>query len=267
MLNYKLRHLRLEKPLAVIDVESTGLDPHVDRIVELAIVKLTVDGEPTWLHSLINPERNIPDSAQAVHGISDAAVAYQPTFRQIAREVHGFLKRADLAGFHLAFDLAMLSTEFARAHHAFRLTGRALLDAQTIFRRKEPRDLRAAVRQYLGREHTNAHSARADARAALEVLDAQLGRYADLPRSPAALHAELVDVDLAGWFRRDEQGRILFAVGDHAGQSLETVALEAPASLQALVEGGTLLEDSRTLLRQALAGRPLPPDDRNRSAG
>src|SRR2546423_3319037 len=108
-MNLKLRHLRLKKPLCVIDVEATGLDPQADRIVELAVVKLTPDGEPTWLHTLVNPERDIPAPAHAIHGVGDADVADKPTFRQIARQAHRFLRGADLAGFHLAFDLAMLS--------------------------------------------------------------------------------------------------------------------------------------------------------------
>ena len=109
----------------------------------------------------------------------------------------GLHKGVDLAGFHLSFGLAVLSAEIARARHPFRLRGRALLDAQTIYRRMESRDLRAAVRRFLGREHTNAHSARVDVRAAIEVLDAQLGLDPDLPRTPAALHAELVEVEVA----------------------------------------------------------------------
>lgn len=266
-MNLKLRHLRLERPLCVLDLETTGLDPQTDRIVELAIVKLAVDDEPTWLHTLVNPERDIPASARAVHGISDVEVADKPTFRHIAREAHRFLKGVDLAGFHLAFDLAVLSAEFARARHTFRLTGRALLDAQTIYRRKEPRDLRAAVHQFLGREHTNAHSARADVRAAIEVLDAQLGHYPDLPRTPAALYAELVEVDVAGWFRRDKQGQVVFTGGEYAGKSVAAIARESPASLHQLLQGGGLLEDARTLLRRALAGQPLLPRGRTRSAG
>ena len=265
-MTFKLRHLRLEKPLCVLDLETTGLNPQADRIVELAIMKLAVDGKPTWLHTFVNPERGIPASARAIHGISDVDVADKPTFRQIARDAHRFLKGADLAGFHLSFDLAVLSAEFARAHHAFRLTGRALIDAQTIYRRKEPRDLSAAVRRFLGRDHTNAHSAKADARAAIEVLDAELGLYPDLPRTPSALHAQLVEVDVAGWFRRDGHGRIVFAAGEHAGKNVEEVAREYASSLEQLLEGGALLEDARTLLRKALAGRPLGRGGRTRSA-
>lgn len=104
-------------------------------------------------------------------------------------------------------------------------------------------------------------------RAALEVLDAQLGLYPNLPRTPAALHADLVEVYFGGWFRRDAQGCILFTRGNHIGQSLEVVAREAPSSLQPLLEGGSLLEDARTLLRRALAGRPLFPGGRRQSAG
>lgn len=164
-----------------------------------------------------------------------------------------FLKGADLAGFNLRFDLTVLSAEFARARHSFRLTGRALLDAQAIYRRKEPRDLAAAVRQFLGREHPNAHCARADVRATLAVLDAQLGRYPEMSRTPSALHRELVAVDLAGQFRRDEQGEIVVAAGEHAGETLDRLAEVNPSFLRGLLDGGTLLEDARTLIRKALA--------------
>jgi DNA polymerase-3 subunit epsilon len=171
--------------------------------------------------------------------------------------VHRFFRGADLAGFNLPFDLTVLSAEFARARHGFRLTGRALLDAQAIYRRKEPRDLAAAVRQFLGREHPNAPCARADVRAALEVLDAQLSRYPDLPRIPSALHRELVAVDLDGQFRRDEQGKIVVAAGEHAGETLDRLAEVAPSFLHGLLDGGTLLEDARTLVRKALARQTL----------
>lgn len=257
-MNFKLRYLQLEKPLCVLDLETTGLDPHADRIVEIAVLKLQPGVEPAWLHLLLNPQRGIPASARAIHGISEEDVAGKPTFRHIARDVHRLLKGADLAGFNLPFDLTVLSAEFARARHGFRLTGRALLDAQAIYRRKEPRDLPAAVRQFLGRDHPNAHGARADVRAALEVLDAQLGRYPDLPRTPAALHRELVEVDVAGRFRRDEQGQIVLAAGNHAGDPLDRLAEVDPAFLRGLLDRGTLLEDARTLVRKALA-RQTPP--------
>jgi len=196
-----------------------------------------------------------------------AAPAYaKPPSRWRRMLTAGLHKGVDLAGFHLSFGLAVLSAEFARARHAFRLRGRALLDAQTIYRRKESRDLRAAVRQFLGREYTNAHSARVDVHAAIEALDAQLGVCPDLPRTPAALHAELVEVEVAGWFRRDEQGQVVFAAGEHAGKSVAAIARESPASLHQLLEGGVLLEGARTLLRRALAGRPLLPLSRTRSA-
>src|SRR4051812_41145779 len=122
-MNFKLRHLQLNKPLCVLDLETTGLDPHTDRIVEITVLKLRPGAEPAWLHHLLNPQRGIPASARAVHDISEEDVAGKPTFRHIARDLHRLLNGTDLAGFNLLFDLTVLSTEFARARHGFRLTG------------------------------------------------------------------------------------------------------------------------------------------------
>src|SRR5687767_13622073 len=79
----------------------------------------------------------------------------------------------------------------------------------------------------LRRDHTNPYSAKAGVEAAIQVRDAPLGLHPDLPRPPAALHAKLVAVDVAGWFRRDEQGRTVFAVGECSGKCVAEVTRES----------------------------------------
>src|SRR3954447_13206905 len=126
----KLKHLTLSRPLAALDLESTGVDPGRDRIVEVAVLKFVPHAKPESYRRLVNPGVPIPAAAARVHGITDAEVAGAPRFRKIAPELFEFLRRCDFAGFGVAsFDLPLLAAEFARAGLRFRVAGRAVLDA------------------------------------------------------------------------------------------------------------------------------------------
>ncbi|OWK34666.1 3'-5' exonuclease [Fimbriiglobus ruber] len=249
-------HLALARPLAVLDLETTGVDPARDRVVEFAVLKIAPDGRSQLCHQRVRPGVPIPAAATAVHGITDRMVDTVPPFRVIARSLAAFLADTDLAGFGIAgFDLPILAAEFARAGVSFRVAGRAVVDALTVFHRHEPRDLGAAVRLYLGRDHPNAHAAAADARVAAAVLDAQVGRYG-LPPTPPGLHATLVEVDVGRRFRRGPGGGVDFAFGKHAGRSLADVARTDPGYLEWML-GQAFLDDAHALVRRALAGQPL----------
>ena len=245
------RNLRLERPLAVIDLETTGVDPRADRIIEVAVLRLAPDVGPIRYRRLIHPGRPIPEAAIAVHGITDEDVAEKKRFRAIAQRLGGLLADADFAGFNLRrFDLPFLAAEFARAGVEFELGGRAVLDAQQIFHRREPRDLAAAVRFYCGRDHEGAHGAMADVEAAAAVLDAQVGRYADLPVTASGLHDAMTDGDVGGRFR-DEGGRVVFAFGKYRGRPLDEVARLDRGYLNWMLDQD-FLDDAKALVSQAL---------------
>ena len=253
-MHLKFSNLVLDRPLAVIDLESTGVDPREDRVVEIATLKFLPDGRVEQYHQRINPGQPIPASATTVHGITDADVASMPPFAALAPAIHRVLRDCDLGGFGIAsFDVPLLIAEFARVNMPFRIAGRAVLDALILFRRFHPRDLVSAVRVYLDRGHEGAHSAVADARAAVEVLDRQIERHG-LPTTPAGLHATLVEVDVAGKFRRDVNGNPTFAFGKHAGKSLAEVAATDRAYLEWML-ARPFLDDVHELIRRALARR------------
>src|SRR5437764_3318936 len=252
----KMKHLTLSRPLAALDLESTGVDPGRDRIVEVAVLRFAPNARPEPYRRLVNPGVPIPAAAARVHGVTDADVAGAPPFRRLAGELFDFLRGCDLAGFGVAsFDLPLLAAEFARIGLRFRVAGRAVLDALAVYRRMEPRDLAAAARFYLGRGHPDAHAAAADVRTAAEVLDRQVEFYG-LPASPEALHAALVGVDVAGRFRRDPDGRVAFGFGKYVGRPLEEVAREDPGYLRWML-GQQFLDDAQALVRRALAGQPV----------
>ena len=249
-----MRHLRLARPLVVFDLETTGTDPARDKIVEIALLRLTPDGQSLARTRRINPECPIPPEATAVHGITDEDVRDQPPFRRVARGLLELLEGADLAGFNVRrFDVPLLERELRDCGLDLGLAARHVVDALTIYHRKEPRDLAAAVRLYLGREHEGAHEAAADLQATVEVLDAQLARYTDLPRDVAELAAwsrPSDAVDEAGKFVRRGR-RVLFAFGKHSGRALEEVAREERAYLEWIV-GSDFPEDAKRLVREAL---------------
>lgn len=247
----RFQHLQLHRPLVVIDLETTGCDPATDRIIELAAVRYTPEGQRFKLHTLVNPGIPIPAAATEVHGLRDADVAGSPPFGAVAPRLLRFVGAVDLAGFNIrTFDLQFLLAEFHRCGQRLPLAGRAVLDPMGIFHDREPRDLAAAVRFYCGRDHDEAHTALADALAAAEVLDAQLDRYRDLPRTPAELHRRLTPVDLAGRFRF-EDGSVVFAFGRYRGRPLEEVADTDPDYLRWML-GQDFLDDVKELVASIL---------------
>jgi len=251
-MSVSLSNLVLDRPLAVLDLETTGVDPAADRIVEMAVLTLLPGGKHELFHQRLNPGVPIPPAASAVHGITDTDVIGGPTFAAVAPELFATLHGSDLAGFGIAsFDLPLLAAEFARVRLPFRVAGRRVIDVLALYRRCHPRDLTSAVREYLGRDHADAHAAVADARATAEVLDRQVERHA-LPPTPAELHAALVEVDVAGRFRR-EAGHVVFAFGKYSGQLLAEVAARDPGYLKWML-GRPFLDDAHDLVRRALAG-------------
>jgi DNA polymerase-3 subunit epsilon len=250
-----LENLALERPLAVIDLETTGIDPQKDRIVEIGILKLLPTGGREPFSRRINPGMPIPSGATAIHGISDADVAGALRFEEVADALLALLDGCDCCGFNLKrFDLRVLHAEFARAGRTLSLEGRSLIDAMEIFHRYEPRDLAAAVRFYLGREHNGAHSASDDVQATAQVLGAMLIRYTGLPRTVTGLHQHFIDpgcVDSDGFFARIG-GELRFAKGKYRGQPLDHVAATKPDYLEWMLRE-SLFADTRAIVKDALA--------------
>ena len=246
-----LKHLRLQRALCFLDVETTGLDPAEDRVVEVAVLRLSPHKDPVSIVRRCNPGIPIPPQATAVHQITDEHVADCPPFRAIAPKLLRALDDADLAGFGVRhFDLPFLVNEFLRSGYNFCLRKRAVVDAQTIFYAREPRDLAAALHLYCRREHDHAHRAEHDVQAAVAVLDAMLGKYSDLPRTPVELHQSMIEVDIAGWFSR-QAGEVVFRRGKHRGRLLNQVARADPGYLRWLLNQ-PVLPDVRRLAGRAL---------------
>ncbi len=101
-------------PFTVFDVETTGMSPQQDRIVEIAALRHETDGTVRSFHSLVNPERPIPYAAVSVHKITDAMVAGAPPFSKVAQDFLSFADGSILVAHHAEFDLAFLQEGLLR---------------------------------------------------------------------------------------------------------------------------------------------------------
>ena len=233
--------LNLKNPIVFLDLETTGVDPSKDRIVEISLVKVFPDGSKEVKTRRINPEMPIPPESTAVHGISDEDVKECPRFREIAKSLASYIEGCDFGGFNSnKFDIPVLAEEFLRAGVDIDLKKRKMIDVQNIFHKMEQRTLVAAYKFYCNKDLEQAHSAEADTLATYEVLMAQLDRYAELKNDVdflADFSSRSQFVDYAGRIIYDEKGVEVFNFGKHKGRSVAEVFREEPSYYSWMMNG------------------------------
>lgn len=246
--------LNLNRPVVFFDLETTGVNIHTDRIVEISCVKVMPDGTHSEYNRRVNPEMPIPPSATAVHHISNEDVKDAPRFVEIAPSLLEIFEDCDIAGFNSnKFDIPVLMKEFERAGVQFSLKGRRLVDVQTIYHRLEQRTLSAAYRFYCGKDLEGAHSALADTMATYEVLMAQLDRYPESEEfgndidKLARFSIQGGNMDLSGRIGRNQQGEAIFNFGKYKGQSVVEVFRKEP-SYYAWMMQGDFAKDTKDII-------------------
>lgn len=234
--------LNLKNPIIFFDLETTGVDPAKDRIIEISLVKLMPDGTREVKTRRLNPGIPIPPQATAIHKITNEDVKDCPTFKEVARSLAAYIEGADLAGYNSnKFDIPVLAEEFLRAGVDIDLKKRKAIDVQNIFHKMEQRTLVAAYKFYCGKDHSAAHSAEADTIATLEVLEAQLEMYADALENDVAALAEYSTmnsfVDYAGRIVYNEKKVEVFGFGKHKGRPVADVFREEPSYYSWIMNG------------------------------
>src|SRR5712691_9900997 len=205
----------------VLDTETTGLDPYQGhRLVEIGCIEL-VNRIPSGqsFHYYLNPERDVPTEAFAVHGLSVEFLKDKPRFAEIADDLAAFIGDAPLVAHNAFFDLGFLNAELERVGKAL-VARERLVDTLLLARRKHPAgpnrldDL--CARYGIDNSHRSKHGALLDAEILAEVYleligarQAQLGlvetawRGSAQPRGatartrPVALAARLTDAERA----------------------------------------------------------------------
>lgn len=258
--------LQLKRPLVFFDIESTGPEKETDRIIQLGFLKILPndEGERTW-STYVNPGVPIPPEATEVHGITDVDVKDAPSFASLAPKLWGALSDCDLGGYNARrFDVPFLINEFARVpgyESAGAYLGTvAIIDPMRIFHQREPRDLAAAHRFFVGTDFEGAHEAMADVRAAWSVLQAQLERYEDLPTDVDSLSdvcaEESVDLERKLVWKNNE---VVIAFGKMRGKSLRWLLENDLGFLQWMLNPkNSFPSDTKAIIQHALSTKTAP---------
>lgn len=259
--------MHLQKALVVLDLETTGTWVEKDRIIEIAMIRLSPGGDKELFHKRVNPQIPIPGVVSRLTGITDEDVKNAPAFKDIVKEAVEFLQDADIGGFNVEkFDMPLFERECLDAGVPFSFMGRSVFDAQKIFHVNEKRDLSAAYSFYCGKPLVGAHAAMADTEATLEVLQAQIDRYCPEEGTLGSLgkfnyreQTEFFDVERKfRWWN----GELYMMFGKYARkESLRDIVRKDPGYLEWMLTKD-FGEEVKELVAGALRGHfPKSPED------
>ncbi len=242
--------LQLTRPICFIDLETTGINISLDRIVEIAIVKIGLDGTKQVKRRLVNPEMPIPKASSDVHGITDEMVKDAPSFKVLANEIKQFMEGSDIGGYNSnRFDVPILNEEFLRAGIQVDMESRKLLDVQKVFHMMEQRTLSAAYQFYCHKTLQDAHTAEADATATWEILEAQILKYPQIGNTVDSIVKFTGEDEIIDFARRliYENGVPVFNFGKHKGKPVTQVLKEEPQYYDWMMKGDFALHTKQKL--------------------
>lgn len=232
MIEKVTKYIKLDKPLVIFDLETTGLVISVDKIIQVAYEKVFPNGRVQTGDFLLNPQMDISPESIEIHGITNDMVQGKPDFKDKAQELWEIFYDCYYAGFNiLQFDLPLLRREFLRAGMDFSYQDNQVIDSKVIYHYMEPRSLANAYKYYCNKKHKDQHNAVGDLKATVEVLVKQLDKYGyDFIEK---IHAENEE-KYAGHERKFywHKGQAYFAFSRFQGKSLSEVAAKNPGFLR-----------------------------------
>lgn len=248
--------LSLTRPLAVLDLETTALDPRAGRIVQVAVTIHYVHKDPVAWASLINPTIPIPNSH--IHGVTDEMVKDAPLFSTVAPELSKALTDVDFCGHNVLYDLRWLRAEMQRSSIPWdwERTDAKIIDTLRIYRQVRPHTLTGAYKEYVHPDgFEDAHSADADVRATEAVLAGQLERHGELPRDVHTL-AEFCQQKKPGYL--DVDGKLILVAGEptiNFGKWAGTPLAKVTKGYLYWILDGDFSSELKSLIRAELKGR------------
>lgn len=169
--SWRITHMSVsDVDYVVLDVETTGLRPGPDRVIEIAGIRLHGGQSADSFQALINPQRRLPPFIVQFTGISNDMVARAPTAEQVLPDFLRFIEDAVIVGHNVSFDIGFLSYEAQRLGHTFPIDG---LDTIALARRFLPglrRFKLDLVAQHLNIPAANRHRAMGDAKVTTAIF-------------------------------------------------------------------------------------------------
>jgi len=155
-----------------IDCESTGLDTAQDRIVEIAVARFTFDQILQSFETLVDPEREIPQTSQDIHNISQEMILGKPKIREVLPKILEMISNLTIVGHGINFDIALIANEAKRAQIPTNILSQPYIDTLRLARLygESPVNSLERLRQHFNIESEGAHRAMSDVIVNIEVF-------------------------------------------------------------------------------------------------
>jgi DNA polymerase-3 subunit epsilon len=247
--------MKLDKPIVFFDLETTGLNQKLDRIVEISMIKENPNGTTEEFYSKFDPYPvEVSPEAESVHGMSTVDLINEPKFEDVAHKKITFLAGCDIGGYNiLHFDIPMLFEELYRVGIVYDFKKHTIYDSYKIWMISENRTLTGAVKRYLGESHEHAHSAKGDVEVTARILKRQLELYENMyedSQSLADITSERKDrVDFAGKFSKNTNGEIVITFGKHKNKTVNQIYTEDPGYIQWMYEKAEFPTETQLLAK------------------
>lgn len=212
--------MKLTKDICFFDLETTSVDTEAARIVEIACIKMKVDGTTEVKELRINPEIPIPPECTEIHGITDEMVKDCPKFKQVAKSMRDWFEGCDLGGYNSnSYDVPLLSAEFVRAGLEPINWEPNLLDVMQLYRHLYPNTLSDVYKRLTGKDLEGAHGAGEDVKGTIEIAEILIKDM--VTKTPEdidkLLQGNKMRCDLAGKMYRDSEGVVRWNFGKNKG--------------------------------------------------
>ena len=251
--------MKINRPLVILDLETTGTWIEKDKIVELGMIKCLPDGSKETYLKRINPGIPIPERVSKITGIADKDVKDAPPFKDIAGTALDFIGDCDVGGFNVErFDLPLIEREFVEAGLRFERGARIVYDAQKIYSVHERRTLTAAYQFYCNKELHKAHSALGDTEATLEILVEQVKKYGSEEEGVESLKG--IDFERStDYFDKGRKfrwwnGELYPVFGKFARKKNIKEIVEKEPSYLKWILGQDFSQDVKEMIKEALSG-------------
>jgi DNA polymerase-3 subunit epsilon len=264
-------NIKTDKPIAFLKIKTTGLNFVSDRIVEISIVKLGLDGSQRVGTRIVNPEMPMSEEVIKINNITNEMVAGQPTFKEIGEKMLKFTEGCDFAGFNVNFDLRFLIEECNRCGFEFNMINKKVIDLMEMYHSMEPRDFKSAMDFYCGEiiDKKEILSSEDINNKGVKLLSSMIDKYNDKTFETKEGVVEKVDnnietlnrlfnknngsLDSAGFIKLNADGRPVFARGKYEGSLVSDTLLSDKSYYDFLTIKSDIPADSKSVIRKIYA--------------
>ena len=247
-----MKVIELDKPLCILDVETTGLDISKDNIIEIGILKIMPDKTTSYFSANIRPKIPMHPQASEVLGIKDEDLTDYLYFEHYAQSIANKLEGCDIAGFNSdRFDIPIIVEELLRAGIKFDFTGMRTIDVMKIYHEHNKRNLQAAYQMYCGKELKDAHTVKADVIATASILSAQVNAH-DIGNTSAELtkwtYRDPSQADYGGKLKYNEDKVLCFNFGKYKDTPVKEVYQKDLGYLKWISDGDFPLDTKKMIV-------------------